>query len=248
MLWFASIVRSEPSLDQKWNGVANRYVRLARKCLDAFDDEFVKLGHEEGGYYFSPYLDCIEPLNHMAGAGKSFILLQQLTGKDHYLVRAASMATYFRAVSWKDEQGNLMWDYSQAPDHRRLGVPELVQKAGITHEFLVFSYRFSLVYSRDDIRSIVDTFMKKVRRNDGNFSRRFGAQTRDGRKVPLSELDFEPSQFKDQRSIARFIGLQEFDSRVRDEVDRLMAILPRSGAWFSGKDTIYAYAQRLRSR
>jgi hypothetical protein len=239
MLRFVEIVRSDSALQERFGSDAELFLNAAITCIDAYTDDFRLIDGTDDGYYQLLTHGVAEPLNHMAGAGNSLIILHKLTGKDRYGRMARQLANFFRHSMWTDEHGSLAWEYWPTAQSRRRGKAEHTWKARITVQFPVFAHRRGVGFDEDDMKGIAQMFTRNIHRGGGHFSALIDGQWKD-----MEQYDDNSSGYL---CFTPFILYDEHDPAIRDVIEELVASRPDAGGWLRATYGVLAYAHRLQS-
>ncbi len=238
MLQFCQIVRETPHLQDKFSEQAERFLADAQACMDEYESEFRDGTLPGEGFYYSITHDEVEAINHQAAAGNALILLHELTGREKYGRMAEQLATFFRNCMWLDENDCLIWTYKPSPDNRNGPPPERLWKARITIEFPLFAYQHGVVFTRQDMEAIARMFLTNICRSNGRFSWYLDGNFRD-----MEERKNEGSGLL---ALTSFIMYDEFDPKIRDVIEDLVADRPDIGGWLKSTHGLKAYSYRLK--
>ncbi len=240
MLRFVEIVQGDAALHERFGADAELFLNAAITCIDAYADDFRLIDGTDDGYYELLTHGVAEPLNHMAGAGNSLIILHELTGEDKYDRMAHQLANFFRHSMWNDEHGSLAWEYWPTAQSRRRGKAEHTWKARITVQFPVFAHQRGVGFDEDDMKGIAQTFMRNIHRGNGHFSALI-----DGRWKDMRQYDDRSSGYL---CMTPFILYDAYDPAIRDVIEEIVASRPDAGGWLRATYGARAYAHRLQQR
>lgn len=232
---FCRLVRNDTRLEERFGRQAERFLQVARQCIDEYDDEFYTIEGTDQGYYQSVTHDEVEPINHMAWAGNALILLHDITGEQKYGRMARQLAAYFRAGMWIDKSGNLVWSYRLYRLRGKKG--EYVWKARTSSEFALLAHRYGVVFTQRDMVAIADTFLNNIYRGNGRFSAR----------IDCVYIDME--KYKDHRGgylcLTPFLAFDGFRPQIREVLEEMVSTRMDIGGWLRRSHGLIAYAHRL---
>lgn len=184
---------------------ADSYVSVAKASLGVFDKNWVPDAVTGGGYYQfdhdephdtrGPDRSMPLPLNQQLAAGRTMIMLYQITGDLFYRQRAEALAKHFRANL--KGSGPYVWTYWHGKGLNRSKGIEDISHGAIDIDFAVQAYRSGMVFETVDMARFRDTYERNISRN-GTFAGKVdgtgGAQHREaiGRWLELSEFTCAP--------------------------------------------------------
>lgn len=184
---------------------ADSYVSVAKASLGVFDKNWVPDAVTGGGYYQfdhdephdtkGPDRSMPLPLNQQLAAGRTMIMLYQITGDLFYRQRAEALAKHFRGNL--KGRGPYVWTYWHGKGLNRSKGIEDISHGAIDIDFAVQAYRSGMVFETGDMARFRDTYERNIRRN-GSFAGKVdgtgGAQHREaiGRWLELSEFTCAP--------------------------------------------------------
>jgi hypothetical protein len=212
LLRFALMVE-QADLDH-WQPDAQRYLQYARDAVDSHNDEWRTVS-SAGGYYAAResapvWFNGVNlPYNHQATIGRSLLLLYDLTHDETYRTRAMQIAQVLRDGmsynprtdsyswcywfgegydGWRDVEGRFVTTYDGFKG------PETIFYASIDSDFARLAYDHSLVFTKQDIIRLSNTFLNNLTNEDGEL----GCYV-DGRGLPsvvgIREVDLFASEF-----------------------------------------------------
>ena len=232
---FCRLVRNDARLEERFGRQAERFLQVARQCIDEYDDEFRTITGTDQGYYYSVTHDWEEPINHMAWAGNTLILLHDITGEEKYGRMARQLAAYFRGGMWIDKSGNLVWSYQLYQFRGEKG--EHVWKARTSTEFALLAHRYGVVFTQQDMVEIADTFLNNVYRGNGHFSAR------------INDVYEDMEQYINHRGgylcLTPFLVFDDFRPQIREVLEEMVSTRLDIGGWLRRSHGLIAYAYRL---
>lgn len=184
---------------------ADSYLSVARSSLSMFDKNWVSDTATGGGYYQfdrdephatnSLHGPMPLPFNQQLAAGRTMIMLYEITGDSFYRQRAEALAKHFKANL--KGNGPYVWTYWHVKGLNRSKGIEDISHGAIDIDFAIRAYRSGMVFSSRDMTRFRDTYERNIRRN-GTFAGKVdgtgGAQHREaiGRWLELSEFTCAP--------------------------------------------------------
>jgi hypothetical protein len=184
------------------------------------------------GYYRVACGDRAEPLNHLAAFGSAVLRIHDVTGDRSLLERAAGLADWFTAATFRDRNGTLVWRYDPAPGRLRGRSPEHVWKAQVTVHFLVLAVARGVLGGEvlDEVRR---TLLTNVFLPEG--------------PAATIESDREPlAAYRGMRGgPSSLLPLNELGGEVAAAVEHLVAADPGVGGWLARPHGLLAWALRL---
>lgn len=232
---FCRLVRNDARLEERFGRQAERFLQAARRCIDEYDDEFHTIEGTDQGYYRSVTHDEVEPINHMAWAGNTLILLHDITGEEKYGRMARQLAAYFRADMWIDKSGNLVWSYRLNQLRGEKG--EYAWKARTSTQFALLAYRYDVVFTQGDMVAISDTFLNNVYRGNGRFSARIDCVYED--------MERYKNHHGGYLCLTPFLAFDEFRPQIREVLEEMVSTRMDIGGWLRRSHGLIAYAYRL---
>jgi hypothetical protein len=200
-------------------------------ALREFDDSYSAIG--EAGYYPVACGRRPEPLNHLAAFGAALVRLHDATGDADLLARAAGLARWFAAATFRDRDGALVWRYDPSPGRPRGRGPEHVWKAQVTVHFIALAADHGLVEA-SVLEEVRQTLSNHVFRPEG----------------PAATIEADAEPLSDYRGVrggaSSLLPLNELGGDVAKAVERLVASDPGIGGWFARPHGLTAYAGRIR--
>lgn len=200
---FALLVKKD-RLDQ-FQQQARSYVTVAKQAMAFFDPNWVYDSAKDNGYYQfeasephsnnTPDPPMPVPFNHQLAAGRTLLMLYNVTGELEYYRKAHWLAKHFRNYLIKESNGSYVWHYWYGKGYDRSKAVEDISHGAIDLDFAVLAYRNRVVFNRVDMTRFVQTYNSKIRKN-GQF-----ADTVDGKGK---------DKYKD--ALGRWLELSEFTS------------------------------------
>jgi hypothetical protein len=222
----AALAGRSPELAQ----IAPGAVAAARAAVEDLEERYVPQGG--AGYYRVACGDRAEPLNHLAALGSALVRLHDVTGDRSLLDRAAALARWFSAATFRARNGTLVWRYDPAPGRPRGRGPEHVWKAQITVHFVVLAAARG-VLERGLLDEVRRTLLTNVFLPDG----------------PAATIESDREPLAGYRGLrggpSALLPLNELGGDVAVAVERLVASDPGLGGWFARPHGLPAYARRL---
>jgi hypothetical protein len=243
---FCLAIREDKQLRRQHNEKAQEYMNSIKVALREFDEDFRVIEGTNEGYYVRRSIGDVEPLNHMHAVGNALVLLHVLTGKDEYRAKVEQLANYFRGCIEQHANGSWTWGLQPTPAQRKGHDPELIWKAEVTMNFPLTAMEHGLAFTREELRPLVNTFMKNIWRGgeDASINVRIGP-----------EMAGELKRFRIigwNRHTSSFLGwicLDRLDRGVREVVEQ--AMIQRTDlydeGWLEDFKTVEVYAHRLKA-
>jgi hypothetical protein len=232
-------VRGDPELLAKYGDRADKYLATARQTMDAYLSEYRTIAGTNEGYFLHLPTGKAEPLNHMALATCCLAILHDLTGETKYMDAAKGIANYFKGCMWVDENDCLVWQYWPQP-HDRLSRPvEHVWKARVTIEVPLDFAKRGIAFDDADMQRICNTFLTNIYQGHGKWNKHITSDYSD-----FDEHAREPSGLL---CMTPYIRLDEYNPRVREVIEEMMATRPDCSGWLHRSHAILGYAHRLKN-
>jgi hypothetical protein len=172
---FAYIVNKHRTLS-RFRENATKYQLVSEAALKEFDDQWrydAKSG--EGFYVFESDQplengmmagrDLSLPFNMQLAAGRAFIVLWKLTGKDSYYSKAEALARHFKDHLHVDSFGGYSWTYWFGKGLIRSAGVEDVSHGAIDVDFAVLAAQNGIVFDTHDLEQFIRTFFHYYKRD-----------------------------------------------------------------------------------
>lgn len=166
---FVRLVRFDRWLQREFGVKAQEYCQRIEECIRDTDD-YWRDGPADGeGYYYSPHLDHVLPLNQQNAMGSVLVEMWRATGVGRYRDRAMRLARFFRRRLRKGEPHWYDWSYwpKRTQDDRG---SEDISHASLNVDFAVRCVAEGLVFDRRDAERFANTWLLKIRRADGTWA------------------------------------------------------------------------------
>ena len=172
---FYSIV-TKNGLQSKYPG-AKKLVDLSVAALSVFDKNWVyDKGLKEGYYTFerdtpirfnTPNAALPVPFNQQLVAGSAFITIYSINGNPDSFDKASGLAMHFKNRMRTNKDGAFVWDYWYGEGFKKYSSIETTSYAAIDVDFLILAYKNGIIFTRNDIDKILNTYRKYICKNDG---------------------------------------------------------------------------------
>jgi hypothetical protein len=187
---------------------ADRYAEVAKSAMSLFDRNWIYGKASGTGYYQfdpdepinanEPHPPMPLPFNMQLAAGRTFLMLYQLTGDQADLQKAAGLALHFKNNVQKVTEGSFSWNYWYGKGLEKYKGVEDISHGAIDVDFAILAYRAGVVFNKEDMISFLRTFTKKISKN-GKFAEKVdgtGAadtyKNQAGLWLELSEFNCKP--------------------------------------------------------
>lgn len=166
---FVQLVRSDRWLQREFGAKAQEYRQRIEECIRDTDNYWRDGPAEEEGYYYSPYIHDVLPLNQQNAMGSVLIEMWRATGQRRFRDRAEKLARFFRnRLRTRDA---CCYDWSYWPKLTQDGKgSEDISHASLNVEFAVRCVADGIVFDRKDATRFANTWLLKVRRADGTWA------------------------------------------------------------------------------
>lgn len=173
---FALIVQTDNVITYK--NKAEYFMQISEEALSFFDRNWVqddKLG--EGYYQFdvdSPHTTNVDPpmpvpFNQQLAAGRTFLVLYQLTNKRFFYEKAEGLARHFIHRLRKEINGTCTWNYSYDKGFKECNAVEDISHGATDIDFAVLAYRNGIIFNKEDIFHFINTYKINIHKN-GKFA------------------------------------------------------------------------------
>jgi len=207
---------------------ARKYQSVSESALGEFDGQWRYDPKDAEGFYLfesdqpldngvaGP--DLPQPLNMQLAAGRSFLILAKITSNQDYLQKAHGLAKLLRSRLVREGSGGYSWTYWFGKGLSRSSVLEDVSHGAIDVEFAVLAEQNSIVFTPDDLKPFVATFLDRWGRAQSSMATGVGKGTAEFKAGERNALD-------------RWAPLSEVSCRVYDVLYAdLMARIGRQDA------------------
>lgn len=209
MAQFARLVKADAQLEEQFGDVADGYLTILERHFFAKWDRkrWVELDGDRGLYWRpadrrGPERRVSLPMNQYTAFGRTIIELHRATKKPEYLDRASKMARMVKSLL-REKEGAYWWYYSEPVAEwdvrEKPAFIEHTHYADMDVGFMIDAFEAGIVFDREDMRRLTDTFVKVMW--NGSMEAPTVAGGVDG-KNGTSE------------AVAEFVRLSQFDSRV----------------------------------
>ncbi len=152
-------VLSDPMLNSsnRLREKALTYLSLVEAIVKRYHDCWTPVGSEMGYYWDSPSGDVVGPVtNRFAALGIAELKLNEILRDPEYLERPERMARLFKFYLRTDD-GCYVWGY-------KLGTSpyEDISHGAIDLEFLMLAYRHGIVFEKDNLERLAQTYREKI--------------------------------------------------------------------------------------
>lgn len=166
---FVRLVRSDRWLQKEFGAKAQEYRERIEECIRDAEPYWRNGPAGDEGYYHSPYLDEVLPLNQQNAIGCVLLEMWRATGNIQYLDKASRLARFFRNRLRTDDPR--LYDWSYYPKLHQDGKgSEDISHASLNVEFAARCVADGIVFNRKDAIRFANTWLLKVRRADGTWA------------------------------------------------------------------------------
>jgi hypothetical protein len=113
-----------------------------------------------------------------------------------------------------------------------------VWKAAVTIDLPLYFNSQSVVFTTEDMQRICKTFLSNLHQGDGRWNAWLGPEPDD--------MAARTKQSGGLLCLTQFMELCQFDARVRELLEEMVATHPEVGGWLRSTYAIKAYAYRLK--
>lgn len=169
MARFAAVVRHDPSLAERWGKDADRLLAVAEAAVAIHESDYLDGPGESEGHLYSPYLKKNLPLNMQNALARAWLAIDDATGKQTHRERVSRLAQFLKNRLRLMEDESYVWAYWPPLEGTNEGFED-VSHAAINVDFIVLCFEHEIVFTRDDVNRIGNTFTKRVLLADDRIS------------------------------------------------------------------------------
>ncbi len=182
---FVQTVQSDRFLQREFGAKAREYRERIEECIRDADLYWREGPAREEGYYYSPRLNDVLPLNQQNAMGCTLVEMWRATGNVRYLDRATRLAHFFRNRLRTTDPRLYDWAYWPRTDRDDRG-SEDISHASLNVEFAVRCAVHGIVFDRRDAERFAGTWLLKVKRPDGSWAGDVGGRGDGAENMPHS--------------------------------------------------------------
>lgn len=185
LLRFALLVEQEDLTP--WQSTAQAFFEYARAAIDSHDDEWNSVTAARGYYIYRQdapvWCNGVNlPFNQQAAIGRSLLVLCELTSDESYCTRAGQIAQVLHDGLLYDPETDSYWWYYWfgegydgwqdvagrfIPTYPGFKGAESIFYASLDSDFAQLAYRHGMVFSRDAILRLANTFLHQLTTEEG---------------------------------------------------------------------------------
>ena len=174
---FAAIVGRDPVLRGKFGDAGARFLRAARESAAAFDPEYRDGPGRDEGHMVCPYLGKHLPLNMQNALARTWLAIDDATGRADHRDRIERLARFLRNRMRAGPDGAAVWGY-WPPLSGEDRTFEDISHASINVDFMVLCHERGIVFDSVDLAAVETTLLKLVLLADDRVGDRTGPNTK----------------------------------------------------------------------
>jgi hypothetical protein len=173
MARFAAVVRSSPTLKERWAPDAGRLLKIAEDAVAAHEEEFRQGPAANEGYLHCPYMEKHLPLNMQNAMAEAWMAIDDATQTPRHRERVERLAWFLKTRTRALDDGSLVWAYWPSLEGKEKSFED-ISHAAMNVNFIVRCYERGIVFTRDDIDALGKTLLKRVLTSDDQISDTIG--------------------------------------------------------------------------
>jgi hypothetical protein len=182
---FVQLVNRDPFLHREFGATAQAYQARIEECIRD-TQPYWRNGPAAGeGYFHSPLLHEVLPLNQQNAMGSVLLEMWRATGNPHYREKAERLARFFRNRLRTDDPRVYDWAYWYKLNGEARG-SEDISHASLNVDFAARCVAEGIVFNRTDAERFANTWLLKVRREDGTYAGEVSGRGDGGEHMPGS--------------------------------------------------------------
>lgn len=166
---FVRMVKADRWLQREFGAKGQEYRRRIEECIRDADQYWRNGPARDEGYYYSPHLQNVLPLNQQNAMGSVLIEMWRATGNLIYRDKAERLARFFRNRLRTGDPRLYDWAYWPKLDADDRG-SEDISHASLNVDFAVRCIAEGFVFNRRDAERFANTWLIKVSRPDGTWA------------------------------------------------------------------------------
>lgn len=166
---FVREVKSSETLTRAYGTTASVFLRELEDMLADASADF-KTNADGEGWFEDANTTGIVPLNMSNAMGRVILELHHITGKPEYRKQATELATYLRNCMKDNGAGGYNWAYWPRSSSEKITRGEDISHAAINVDFAVRCHKAGIVFTKEDLQKLGNTWNNKVRRANGTWS------------------------------------------------------------------------------
>ncbi len=173
MAGFAATIGRDPALKARFGTDAKRLLGAAEESVAAFADEYREGPGAGEGHMVCPYLGKHLPLNMQNALARTWIAIDDATGRPRHRERIERLARFMKNRMRAAAPGTLVWGY-WPPLSGEDKAFEDISHASINVDFLVLCHERGIVFDRSDLTAVESTLLRLVLLADDRVGDRVG--------------------------------------------------------------------------
>ena len=182
---FVRLVNRDPFLHREFGATAQAYQARIEECIRD-TQPYWRNGPAAGeGYFHSPLLHEVLPLNQQNVMGSVLLEMWRATGNPRYREQAERLARFFRNRLRTDDPRLYDWAYWYKLNGEARG-SEDISHASLNVDFAARCVAEGIVFNRTDAERFANTWLLKVRREDGTYAGEVSGREDGSEYMPFS--------------------------------------------------------------
>ena len=182
---FVRLVGGDPFLHREFGATAQVYRERLEECIRD-TQPYWRNGPASGeGYFYSPRLNDALPLNQQNAMGSVLLEMWRATGNLRYRKQAERLARFFRNRLRTSDPRVYDWAYWYKLKGEARG-SEDISHAALNVDFAVRCVAEGIVFTRSDAERFANTWLLKVRREDGSYAGEVSGREDGSEYMPFS--------------------------------------------------------------
>lgn len=211
MARFASVIRSEPALTNRWSKDADRLLKIAEEAVAVHANEYREGPQADEGYVYCPYLKKHLPFNMQNALARAWLAIDDATKTTRHRERTIRLAQFMKHRLRPMEDGSYVWGY-WPPLEGSTDKFEDISHAAINVDFMVHCFEHDFVFQPADIARLEKTLLNRVLKSDDLISDTVGGgnkfNSHRSALLKWERLGRHSSEVRER--LARFSSLPEF--------------------------------------
>lgn len=169
---FVRVVKENPALHEKYGDTADKFLTELQEIVDQanemyfVNDDSTTAGE---GYWTDPVMGVM-PTNMSAAMGNLVLELYLVTDREDYKDKVTRFATFLKNSMQPAEHDAYLWAYWPKKSNDEIKQGEDVSHAALNVEFASRCTSAGIVFTKEDMRRIGNTWLHHVRQNDGTYA------------------------------------------------------------------------------